>query len=135
MDKFRVTKDQKIYLGEKEITCCTGFNILAKAGDDPEVEFRVIVDSVDIESYRAVPEQKEAFVQNDSETQYKGNSTKEDQGKIHVADCHRSTQEDRERLAGTIRDILAPQYQEHSLRQPLDPTSPELKQGGECLQK
>ena len=55
MDKFRVTKDQKIYLGEKEITCCTGFHILAKAGDAPEVEIRVIVESVDIESYRAVP--------------------------------------------------------------------------------
>lgn len=135
MDKFRVTKDQKIYLGDKEITCCTGFNISAKAGDDPEVELRVIVDSVDIESYRAVPEQKEAFVPSDSETQFKGNSTKEDQGKIHVADCHRSTSEDRERLAGTIRDILVPKYQEHSLRQPLDPTSPEPKQGGECLQK
>ena len=59
MDKFRVTKDQKIYLGEKEITCCTGFNILAKAGDDPEVELRVIVDSVDIENYGAVPMQTE----------------------------------------------------------------------------
>lgn len=43
--------------------------------------------------------------------------------------------DDRKRLAGTIRDILVSQYQEHSLRQPLDPTSPELKQGGECLQK
>lgn len=55
MDKFRVTKDQKIFLGEKEITHCTGFKVIARAGNDPEVEFRVIVDSVDIEDYRAEP--------------------------------------------------------------------------------
>ena len=59
MDKFRVTKDQNVYLGEKEITCCTGFKVLAKAGDDPEVELRVIVDSVDIANYRAIPMQTE----------------------------------------------------------------------------
>lgn len=57
MDKFRVTKDQKIFLGEKEITHCTGFKVIARAGNDPEVEFRVIVDSVDIEDYRAEPTQ------------------------------------------------------------------------------
>lgn len=57
MDKFRVTKDQKIFLGEKEITHCTGFKVIARAGNDPEVEFRVIVDSVDIEDYRAEPMQ------------------------------------------------------------------------------
>lgn len=57
MDKFRVTKDQKILLGEKEITHCTGFKVIARAGNDPEVEFRVIVDSVDIEDYRAEPTQ------------------------------------------------------------------------------
>lgn len=55
MDKFRVTKEQKIFLGEKEITHCTGFKVIARAGNDPEVEFRVIVDSVDIEDYRAEP--------------------------------------------------------------------------------
>ena len=55
MDKFRVTKDQKVFLGEKEITHCTGFKVIARAGNDPEVEFRVIVDSVDIEDYRAEP--------------------------------------------------------------------------------
>ena len=55
VDKFRVTKDQKIFLGEKEITHCTGFKVIARAGNDPEVEFRVIVDSVDIEDYRAEP--------------------------------------------------------------------------------
>ena len=59
MDKFRVTKDQKVYLGEKEITHCTGFTIIAKAGDDPEVEFRAIVESVDIENYQAIPTQTE----------------------------------------------------------------------------
>lgn len=57
MDKFRVTKGQKIFLGEKEITHCTGFKVIARAGNDPEVEFRVIVDSVDIEDYRAEPMQ------------------------------------------------------------------------------
>lgn len=57
MDKFRVTKDQKIFLGEKEITHCTGFKVIARAGNDPEVEFRVIVDNVDIEDYRAEPTQ------------------------------------------------------------------------------
>lgn len=57
MDKFRVTKDQKIFLGEKEITHCTGFKVIARAGNDPEVEFRVIVDGVDIEDYRAEPTQ------------------------------------------------------------------------------
>lgn len=57
MDKFRVTKDQKIFLGEKEITHCTGFKVITRAGNDPEVEFRVIVDSVDIEDYRAEPMQ------------------------------------------------------------------------------
>lgn len=55
MDKFRVTKEQKIFLGEKEITHCTGFKVIARAGNDPEVEFRVIVDSVDVEDYRAEP--------------------------------------------------------------------------------
>ena len=55
MDKFRITKDQKVFLGEKEITHCTGFKVIARAGNDPEVEFRVIVDSVDIEDYRAEP--------------------------------------------------------------------------------
>ena len=55
MDKFRVTKDQKVFLGEKEITHCTGFKVIARAGNDPEVEFRVIVDSVDVEDYRAEP--------------------------------------------------------------------------------
>lgn len=59
MNKFRVTKDQKVYLGEKEITCCTGFKVLAKAGNDPEVELRVIVESVDIENYQAIPTQME----------------------------------------------------------------------------
>lgn len=53
MDKLRVTKDQKIYLGEKEITRCTGFTVIANAGDPPEVELRVIVESVDIENYQA----------------------------------------------------------------------------------
>lgn len=43
MDTFRVTKD-KMFLGEKEIVCCTGFKIIAKAGEDPEVELRVIVE-------------------------------------------------------------------------------------------
>lgn len=57
MDKFRITKDQKVFLGEKEITHCTGFKVIARAGNDPEVEFRVIVDSVDIEDYRAEPMQ------------------------------------------------------------------------------
>lgn len=52
MECFRVTKDQKVYLGEKEITHCTGFKIIANAGDDPEVELRVIVESVDIENYK-----------------------------------------------------------------------------------
>lgn len=55
MDKFRITKDQKVFLGEKEITHCTGFKVIARAGNDPEVEFRVIVDSVDVEDYRAEP--------------------------------------------------------------------------------
>lgn len=59
IDKFRVTKDQRIFLGEKEITHCTGFFIYAEAGDDPEVELRVIVDSVDIDNYRAIPTQME----------------------------------------------------------------------------
>ena len=58
MDKFRITKDQKVFLGEKEITHCTGFKVIARAGNDPEVEFRVIVDSVDIEDYRAEPMQE-----------------------------------------------------------------------------
>ena len=57
MDKFRITKDQKVFLGEKEITHCTGFKVIARAGNDPEVEFRVIVESVDIEDYRAEPMQ------------------------------------------------------------------------------
>ncbi len=57
MDKFRITKDQKVFLGEKEITHCTGFKVIARAGNDPEVEFRVIVDSVDIEDYCAEPTQ------------------------------------------------------------------------------
>ena len=57
MDKFRITKDQKVFLGEKEITHCTGFKVIARAGNDPEVEFRVIDDSVDIEDYRAEPMQ------------------------------------------------------------------------------
>ena len=57
VDKFRVTKDQRVYLGEKEITHCTGFKIIAKAGDDPEVELRAIVESVDIEGFRSVPTQ------------------------------------------------------------------------------
>ena len=52
MDKFRVTKDQGLYLGEKKITHCTGFRVIANAGDDPEVELRVIVESVDIENYQ-----------------------------------------------------------------------------------
>ena len=59
MNKFRVTKDQKVYLGEKEITCCTGFKVLAKAGNDPEVELRVIVESVDIANDQAIPTQME----------------------------------------------------------------------------
>ena len=41
MDKFKVTQDQKIYLGEKE------------------VEFRVIVESADIQNYQAIPKQTE----------------------------------------------------------------------------
>lgn len=57
MDKFKVTKNQKLYLGEKEITHCTGFKVIAKAGDDPEVELRVMVESVDIENYQAIPMQ------------------------------------------------------------------------------
>lgn len=57
MDKFRITKDQKVFLGEKEITHCTGFKVIARAGNDPEVEFRVIVDSVDVEDYCAEPTQ------------------------------------------------------------------------------
>ncbi len=60
MDSFRVTDDQKIFLGEKEIVGCVGFKVCAKAGDDPEVELRVIVENVDIENYRAVPTQKES---------------------------------------------------------------------------
>lgn len=60
MDKFKVTHDQKIFLGEKEITHCTGFKVIAKAGDDPEVELRAIVESVDIEDYRAVPTRTES---------------------------------------------------------------------------
>ena len=57
VDKFRVTQDQKIYLGEKEITHCTGFKVIAEAGDDPEVELRVIVESVDVEGFRSMPTQ------------------------------------------------------------------------------
>ena len=59
MDSFRVSREQKIYLGEKEITHCTGFKIIAKAGDNPEVELRVIVESVDLENYQAIPMQTE----------------------------------------------------------------------------
>ena len=59
MDKFKVTQDQKIYLGEKEITHCTGFKVIANAGDDPEVQLRVIVESADIQNYQAIPMQTE----------------------------------------------------------------------------
>lgn len=59
MDKFKVTQDQKIYLGEKEITHCTGFKVIANTGDDPEVELRVIVESADIQNYQAIPMQTE----------------------------------------------------------------------------
>lgn len=59
MDVFRVTRDQKVYIGEKEITHCTSFKIIADAGDNPEVEIRVIVESVNIEDYRAWPTQME----------------------------------------------------------------------------
>ena len=59
IDSFRVTKDQRIFLGEKEITHCTGFKIIAKAGDNPEVGLRVIVESVDLENYQAIPTQTE----------------------------------------------------------------------------
>lgn len=59
MDSFRVTKDQRIFLGEKEIKCCTGFKIIAKAGDDPEVELRVIVENANLDSYQATSMQTE----------------------------------------------------------------------------
>lgn len=55
MDKFRITKDQRVFLGEKEIKPCTGFRIIANAGNDPEVELRIIVDSIDIDDYQAIP--------------------------------------------------------------------------------
>lgn len=59
IDSFRVTKDQRIFLGEKEIKYCTDFKIIAKSGDSPEVELRVIVESVNLDNYQAIPKRGE----------------------------------------------------------------------------
>lgn len=102
LDRFKVTQDQKIYLGEKEITHCTGFKVIVNAGDNPEVELRVIVESADIQNYQVIPKQ----------------------GDLRPA-------ESRKKLADTIRNILTEQVQVSSSQQQPFPTERTPNQGEE----
>jgi hypothetical protein len=51
MNKFKVTKDHRIFLNDSEIHGCLGFKIAVNATEDPEVVLRVSCDSVAIEDY------------------------------------------------------------------------------------
>lgn len=50
---------------------------------------------------------------------------------ISISGHKAHTPEERERLARSIEEMLRAQSQAHSLRQPLDPTSPEQSRGAE----
>ncbi len=51
MNEFRITQDKRVLLNGKEIPGCTRAVVILEAGCDPEVEFRVAVDQVDIDEY------------------------------------------------------------------------------------
>ena len=61
MNAFRVTKDHRVFLDEREIPRCLGFNVDVDAGKDPEVVLRVACGSVTIDGYTDVwTKQKES---------------------------------------------------------------------------
>lgn len=52
MNRFRVTKDRRVFLDDVEIKGVLGFDLHVEAEKDPEVVLRVSAADVDIDEYR-----------------------------------------------------------------------------------
>lgn len=59
LSEFEVKSDGRVFLRGIEIKRCQGFSVTADAMEDPEVTLRVLVESVDLDSYQSPFTRKE----------------------------------------------------------------------------
>lgn len=51
MTSVRITSDHRVLLNDMEVPNCIRVSVIAEAGRDPEVEFRIAADTVSIDGY------------------------------------------------------------------------------------